>query len=231
MLRKFISIVLLLWPLSALALAPFNVSMKATQYGFIDITAEGNLQVSQQDSLWQALLIAEAGIGKQRERSAFTIAEGEISPVNYQALTQLTFIKESKDYRFSPASIEGSVNKTPFETNNQNTKDPLTRMLQMSLYLQQGKRSWDLNSISWNRSKAESYAVIRQGLMNTEVGKLKVTLVEQTQGNRSNERNYFWFADDYGHIPIRWRREEDNKIAYEALLLSGRYDGEPIIGQ
>lgn len=213
------------------ALTPFELEMQAIQYGFIDIKADGRLSVSQTDDAWVARLDARAAIGRQQEQANFDWHNQQIVPERYTALTRLTLVKEQKQYQFSPQWIEGSVNGEPFRVANQQTFDPLTSMLHMSQQLQAGKQSWQQQSITWNRSKAERYQVVRQGIMNTALGKLRVSLVQQTDGQRSNENNYYWFADDYGFIPVRWRREVDNKITYEVLLQSGSFNGEPIVGQ
>ncbi|WP_119393879.1 DUF3108 domain-containing protein [Salinibius halmophilus] len=214
----------------AMPLSPFTLDMQAIQYGFIDVKANGQLTLQETGNQWTARLDARAAIGKQQEQAIFNWQNNQITPLRYDALTQLTFIKEEKSYQFSEQWIEGTVNGDAFRTANRNTLDPLTSMLHMGQQLRLGKTEWQQQRITWNSSKAEAYRVARAGLMNTKVGKLSVTLVEQTQGNRGNEKNYYWFANDYGYIPVRWRREVDNKITYEVLLQSGNYAGEPIVG-
>lgn len=230
--RQFLlTAVFAIMPTLALALAPFQLEMRITQYGFIDLTAQGTLALAPVEQHWQMSLAADARIGRQTEVSEFSWRDGQIEPLSYQSLTRLTLFSERKQYQWQDGRITGRVNNNSVDTRGEGVLGPMTSILNMSQQLANGAHSWQQQSISWRSAKQEAFAISRQGYMNTAVGRLRVTLVEQTEGNGHGEQHYYWFADDYGYIPIRWRKEVDGKIKYEVRLLSGTYNDQPITGE
>jgi|GEM_PF-896945 hypothetical protein len=232
-------------------LTPFTMSLKATKFGTVDLSVNGEQSLQpNSDGSWSLTLTTKHPLVSLSEVARFAWMDTESLPISYTSNARVGLSKKEKSMEFDreravirvitkeKATIfnmsDDVVDLGSFQVNlMQHLRDEFLSLSQGAV---QNKIAVLLGETysqvvqDWDKQSTLEFTVIRVQVLDTPAGKLNTLLLYENNANRPSVSKRYWVASDYGFIPIKVEQYRNGKIESRIEIQSGQYGGTPIVG-
>lgn len=240
--RLSLTLVLLLFfsfPATAQTIVEFHALYSASANGISGHASRSLTENSSDGFQFSSELVAEvAGIevARLKESSHLRIENGQIKPHRYQfemsglrdKYSQITFDWDSGIAVNSGSAVSTSAILTS------GTQDPLSYQLQLQLsnaLLVDTNETFELSIVDDDSIDTQTFAVVAQESISTQLGILDCIVVERVERARSEDdkkSTRIWFAKDYSHLMAKLEQITANGLRINLEIESAQINGNQI---
>ncbi len=218
--------------LGAAELRPFTASYSVSWRGM----AAGNSELALEhlaDGAWRYSSRNRArGIFRMAlpselsQRSLFTLHEGQVRPLHFEADDGSDGAKRDADLRFDwqQGRVTGHAGgKTVDLALSSGLQDAMSIQASLMHALLQGNTPERFSML--DRDRVKEYVYTREGseTLETAVGRHQ-TLVFRSARPGSSHGTWFWCAPELGYLPVKVERRDGRKVEWSMTLLDARVD-------
>lgn len=200
-------------------LTPFTASYSTTyKLGWFTLNIDATRELKPLDNRqWQLTFDASTNGASISEKSIFNLDNRQIKPIEYHYQTGGLLNKTPLDIYFNASKKEITdthINKTYTDVWQKDLQDNLTYILQASIDLSQGKTELHFPIFKSDYVKLYSFAVVKEEVINTQIGKLKTIKVERI-GDKKDRTINAWFAVEHNFQLVRLNESKKGKTTYQ----------------
>lgn len=211
---------------------PFKSTYKTRLYG-IKLTATRELK-QQDDGRWLLRFDIDSWVAELKERSLFNWTEAGHA-ITHRYEYHRTGLAPDRHVLIDFDWVNGKVaNKLNDEEDWRmdippGTLDKLNATMQIRTDLLNNKHELSYDVADGGKLKNFSFAIVREEVINTPVGKLNTVVVKTLRKNKKRE-TYMWFAKDWDYVLARISQKEPDGDSASIDIQEGWVDGQKIKG-
>ena len=174
---------------------------------------------------------ADSAIAGLDEISNFRWQDGKIKPLRYRYLRTGLFKESDRDQRFDwqKKVVSDDIAKKTYEGHwHDQVQDNLSYSLQASIDLKNGKTQFNYPVFYHKKMKDFNFQLVSFEALKTKVGTLRTVKVELIENNKTKNKTYIWFAQDYDYLLVRLKQKQKDGQIYEISLTGANINGKTL---